>query len=203
MSISDSDRQEIAKAIAAAETATSGEIYCVFTRASDDYRYIPLLWAALIALVLPAPVIAFTLLPVQIIHVAQLAAFLVLGLAFSSGALRIRLVPGAIKRQRAHRHALEQFLAHGLHTTKGRTGVLLFVSNAEHYAEVVADQAIHEKVDAAVWDEAVAALVAAARAGHPAAGFVQAIEICGKVLAQHFPRTGRDRNELPNRLVEM
>lgn len=203
MRISEQDREEIASAIRTAETMTSGEIFCVFARASDDYRCIPLLWAALAALILPAPLILLTLWQVQIIYIAQLALFLSLVLVFAWDPLRIRLVPGPVKRRRAHRNALEQFLAHGLHTTESRTGVLIFVSQAERYAEVVADEAIFQKVEPAVWDEAVAALVAAARERRPGKGFVQAIAICGEVLAVHFPRAKGDRDELPNQLVEL
>ncbi|MDP2619444.1 MAG: hypothetical protein Q8P46_04610 [Hyphomicrobiales bacterium] len=203
MSIGEQEREEISAAIRMAEAMTSGEIFCVFARASDDYRYIPLLWAALAALILPAPLILLTLWPVQIIYVAQLALFLALALALAWTPLRVRLVPGPVKRRRAHRHAFELFLTHGLHMTEARTGVLIFVSEAERYAEVVADQGIYERVDAAVWDEAAAALVAAARNGRPAAGFVKAIAICGEVLARHFPLTAGDRNELPNQLVEL
>jgi putative membrane protein len=203
MRFTESERQEIADAIRAAEAMTGGEIFCVHARASDDYRHIPLLWAALVALILPAPLIPFARWPVETVYLAQLAAFAALALACSWPPLRIRLVPGSVKRRRAHRHALEQFLAHGLHTTQSRTGVLIFVSQAERYAEVVADEAIFRKVEPAVWDEAVAALVAAARAGRPAKGFVQAIAICAEVLARHFPPAKDDRNELPDRLVEL
>lgn len=203
MRIGEKEREEIASAIRTAETMTKGEIFCVLARASDDYRYIPLLWAALAALLLPAPLILFTLWPVQIIYIAQLALFLALIASFTWEPLRFWLVPGTVKRQRAHRNALEQFLAHGLHNTEGRTGVLIFVSEAERYAEVVADEAIYRKVEPGVWDDAVAALVAAAREGRLAQGFVKSVAICGEVLAEHFPRAKDDRNELPNQLVEL
>jgi len=203
MRMRDQDREEISAAIRMAEAMTSGEIFCVYARASDDYRYIPLLWAALAALLLPAPLILFTVWPVQIIYIAQLLLFLALVVVLAWEPLRVRVVPGPVKRRRAHRHALEQFLAHGLHTTEGRTGVLIFMSAAERYAEVVADEGIFRKVDASVWDGAVKALVAAARQGRPGQGFVKAIGICGEVLAQHFPHAEGDRDELPNRLVEL
>lgn len=203
MNITESGRQEIADAIRAAEAMTSGEIFCVFARSSDDYRYIPLLWAAVVALILPAPLILLTLWPVQIIYLAQLVLFLVSALVLAWTPLRVRLVPGPIKRRRAHRHAMELFLSHGLHMTEYRTGVLIFLSDAERYAEVVADEGIYERVDAAVWDDAVSALVAAAREERPAAGFVKAIAICGELLAKHFPLVAGDRNELPNQLVEL
>ena len=51
-------------------------------------------------------------------------------------------MPASIKHLHAHRRAVEQFLVQNLHTTSGRTGVLLFVSVAERYAQIVADKAI-------------------------------------------------------------
>lgn len=203
MEINDRDRDAIAKAITLAEKATSGEIFCVVTRSSDDYRFIPLLWAALAALILPAPLILFTLVSAQAIFLAQLVCFAVLALGLSWWPLRIGCVPRAIRRRRAHARALELFLAHGLHTTAERTGVLLFLSLAERHGEVVADEGIYARVAPDVWDEAVAALVAGAARGAPGEAFTAAIEICGKVLAEHFPPGADDRDELANRLVEL
>jgi putative membrane protein len=34
-------------------------------------------------------------------------------------------------------------------------------------------------------------------------GLVVAIESCGALLAAHFPRAADDRNELPDRVVEV
>lgn len=203
MILTERDRETVAAAIAAAEKATSGEIFCVLARASDDYRFIPLAWAALAALAVPGPLIVATLMSAQAIFLVQLAIFLALALVMQWWPVRIRVVPAAVRRGRAHRHALEQFLAHGLHTTEGRTGVLVFLSLAERYGEVVADEGIYREVDPAVWDEAVAALLAGAAAGQPARGFADAVAVCGKVLARHFPPAPGDRDELPNRLVEL
>ena len=89
--------------------------------------------------------------------------------------------------RRASGNAVRQFLAHGLHTTQDRSGVLIFVSLAEHYAEVIADAGINEKVDQSQWDSMIAVLVDCARQGRVADGFVQVIEVCGTLLAEHFP----------------
>ena len=67
--------------------------------------------------------------------------------------LRFAIVPNSIQRARAHQKAVEQFLAQNLHTTKGRTGVLIYVSFAEHYAEVIADDGIYKKVPHDPWNE--------------------------------------------------
>lgn len=201
MDIDSGVQRVISQAIAAAEAKTSGEIFCVVTRASDDYRFVALTWAALVALSLPLPLVAFTSLPAVQIFAAQLCLFLLTGLASLWDPLRLALVPRSLKHRRAHRNALEQFLAHGLHTTKSRTGVLLFVSLAERHAEVIADEAIYKKVTANVWDETVAALIAGAGRGDIAAGFNDAIAHAGAVLAQHFPPQTGDSNELPDHLV--
>ena len=112
-------------------------------------------------------------------------------------------VPRAIASARSHDAALRQFAAHGLHLTENRTGVLVFVSAAEHHAEIVADAGIAEKVPQEAWDAIVADLIAAARENRLADGYVAAIAEAGKILATHFPGDGANPNELPDRLVVM
>jgi putative membrane protein len=108
-------------------------------------------------------------------------------------------VPRAIKRARAHREALEQFVVRGITRTRNRTGVLIFVSVAERYARIIADEGIAAKVPNSEWQEAVDALTGHMRDGRIAAGFTAAVERCGAVLATHSPADGSP-NELPDRL---
>ena len=124
-------------------------------------------------------------------------------LALSLPAIRFRIVPRRAKHERAHAVAMRQFFAQGLHQTENRTGVLIFASVAERYAEIVADAGINAKVTPEVWDKAVAALIAGMRQRRPGDGFVAAIEQCGAVLAEHFPPGALNRDELPNKLVEI
>ncbi len=199
--ISRKDRKRIERAIAAAEKKTSGEIVAVVANSSDDYIFLPLMWAALLALGVPFIFLSFTSWPATYVYALQLAVFAAAALAVQWWPLRIALVPRAVKRARAHRHAMEQFLAQNLHTTRKRTGVLIFVSSAEHFAEVIADEGIYKKVPPEIWDHAVAGLTANIVRGKAADGFVTAIKLCGGVLAEHFPPGSRDKNELPNHLI--
>jgi putative membrane protein len=80
---------------------------------------------------------------------------------------------------------------------------LIFASVAERYAEIVADAGINSKVTPDVWDKAVAALIAGLKDGRAGDGFVAAVELCGAVLAEHFPPGALNRDELPNKLVEI
>lgn len=201
--LSPDDRRVISEAVREAEQSTSGEIVTVIAAASDDYHYIPLLWAALMALITPMPLLLFSELTAQPTYMVQLAVFIICALALRHPALRHRVIPGPVKRRRAHRQAMEQFLAQNLHSTEGRTGVLIFASIAERYVEIIADQGINERIAPGFWDDVVAGMVGHLKAGRTADGFVQAITACGAALAEHFPPGERNDNELPDTLIEI
>ena len=203
MLLTDADRARVVEAIRGAESKTSGEIYCVITGASSGYRLVPLAWAALVALTVPLPLIHFTDWPAIVIYLLQLIAFVVTLVVLSRPGLRYRLVPSRTKRDRAHAEGVRQFLARGLQNTEARTGVLIFVSVAERYAEILADAGIDRMVTPDVWERAVSALIQGIKSGRPADGFVAAIEQCAAVLAEHVPPGAINRDELPNAMVEM
>lgn len=201
MLLTEPDRARVEQAIRAAEARTSGEIYCVITPSSSDYRLVPLAWAALIALLAPLPLIYLTAWPTAVIYILQLAAFGSVLLGLSHPAIRFRIVPPRLRRERAHVEAERQFIARGLQHTERRTGVLIFVSVAERYAEIVADAGIAQKVAPDAWDPAMAALIVAIKDGRPAEGFTQAIDLCAAILAREFPPGAINRDELPNAIV--
>lgn len=198
---SEDGRQRISDAISAAESKTSGEIIAVVAEASNTYYYVPFMWAALAALIVPWPLIHFTWMAVQWIYLIQLLVFFALLALLWPRGRRASLVPKSISHTHVRRRATEQFLAQNLHTTAGRTGVLIFVSIAERNAVILADNAIDAKVEAGAWQAIVDQLTNEIGAGRPADGFVHAIEEIGKRLAQHFPPGAPDPNELPNHLI--
>jgi putative membrane protein len=199
--ISDEDAQRIGAAIEAAEKKTSGEIVTVLSGESASYLHVPFLWASLIALIVPWPLVYFTWWPVQWIYLAQLGAFLLVLLLTLPRKIRYGLVPWSVKRDRAHRRAVEQFLVQNLHTTAGRTGVLIYVSVAERYAEIIADTGIDKVVPKGTWQAIIDDLTLRLSDGRPGDGFVEAIERVGALLSKHFPPGTRDPNELPNHLI--
>jgi putative membrane protein len=198
--VSTEDHDRIAAAILDAERRTSGEIVCVLARESTDATALPMLLAAVAALFAPWPLLALTALPINIILLVQLLTFFVLALVLCLPRVRIALVPRAARRAMAHRMALEQFMIRGIGRKENRTGVLIFVSLAERYARIVADRAIADRVPQSEWQQAVDALIDHTRHGRIADGFVAAIERCGRVLEEHFPRSETDRRELPDRI---
>lgn len=228
MRLNASEHARVAGAIAAAEARTSGEIFCVLARQVSSYRDISLMWAAAAAFLLPLALIplgfdatwvrglatnweAAHLAALHLSVSQSIAAYAVVQVAIFVGVyliLRIppltRLVtPRAIRRDRTRQAAMHQFLAHGLHVTEHRTGVLIFAALADRQIEVIADRGIHSRVDQTVWAEAVEVLTLALRQGRAADGFEDAIGLVGAVLAEHFPPRPRNLNEVPDRLVEI
>jgi putative membrane protein len=200
MTISEHDRERISAAIRAAEAKTSGEIVCVLAQTSSDATALPILIAALVALALPWLLVAFTAMSVHRILLLQTIVFLALAVLLCLPRVRVALVPRAARRAVAHRVAMEQFSIRGIARKKGHTGVLIFVSLAEHYARIIADEGIAARVPQSQWQGAVDVLVAHMRGGRIADGFITAIDVCGKVLEINFPRTETSRDELPDRI---
>jgi putative membrane protein len=199
MSISAQDRKRISDAIRAAEARTSGEIVCVLARTSSDTTALPILIAAVVALALPWLLVAITAMTVQEILLLQIAVFFVLVVLLCLPDVRVALMTPQMRRAKAHRLAMEQFRTRGL-GKKNRSGILIFVSLAERYARIIADDGTSARVPQSQWQAAIDALVAHMRDGRIAGGFITAIELCGKELAAHFPRAAGGNDELPDRI---
>ncbi len=199
--ISDAEKLDVENAITKAENKTSAEIVAVIARASGGYYYVPYMWGALIALAAPWPLIHWTWMPVQTIYLIQLGVFAALALVLHYPPLRFALVPNGLMRKRAHQRAMQQFVARDIYTTTGHTGVLLFVSVAERYAEIVVDCEVLERVPDEEWKGIIDTLTRDIGQGQPAKALVEAIGRIGLHLAQHFPPSAAKENLLPNHLV--
>ena len=200
MSISKEDRERIANGIRSAEAKTSGEIVCVLARTSTHATALPVILSAAIALATPWLLMAFTAMTVQRILSVQVVVFLVLLVFLSLPSLRVALMPRKMRRAIAYQMAMEQFISRGIAGNKDRAGILIFVSLAERYARIIADDEIAARVPQSAWQGAVDALIAHMRDGRIADGFIAAIDSCGDELARHFPRAAGSRKELPDRI---
>ena len=200
MNISQQDRERISAAIRAAEATTSGEIVCVLAQTSSDTTALPILLAAVVAVALPWLLVALTAFSVHRILLLQTAVFFVLSILLSLPRVRVALLPRAARRAAAYRAATEQFHIRGVSRKKDRSGILIFVSLAERYARIIADEGIVARVPQSEWQGAVDLLVAHMRGGRVADGFIAAVEACGLVLMANFPRTEMSRDELPDRI---
>ena len=118
--------------------------------------------------------------------------------------LRLALTPGATKHRRVRRRAVAVFKAAAERRTVGRTGHPDLSVDGRAARRDRRRRGDPKVTDDQTWGEAMAALLVEvnARAG-PATGFVAAIERVGVVLAEHFPRSATDTNEIPDKLIEL
>jgi len=220
---SDADHDKVSAAIAAAEAESAGEIVAVATPISDPYHDVALHWAVVVLILVLAwaawrpdwlqwwydtltggwhaePTLGELLTFLMIIAVLK---FTVVLLILKWLPLRLALTPGATKHRRVRRRAVAVFKAAAERRTVGRTGILIYLSMAERRAEIVADEAILKVTYEDTWGDAMAALLAAVKAGRVGDGMVAAIERVGAVLSEHFPRSETDTNEIPDKLIEL
>jgi len=199
--LTESELKQVADAINRVERDTDAELVTVLAGQADDYRYIPLLWASLLALLLPGALLFFTgwLTGWQLLLV-QWLTFIVLAVIFRIPSLTSRLIPRSVRHWRACNLARRQFIEQNLHHTSGDTGMLIFVSEAERYVEIMVDRGISSRIDNSAWESIVEAFTADVRNGRVLEGFLGCIDACGALLKQHVPAT-HERNELPNHLV--
>ncbi len=197
---SEQERNQIADAIAEVERRTDAELVTVLAARSDDYAHFAVAIAAAAALLASAP-LALLHPSVLVVLSFQLASFCVLILLFRIPAIAHRIIPRHLGRWHASSMARRQFLEQGLHHTRNETGVLIFVSEAERYVEILADRGVSAHVDNSRWQAVVDRFVANVRRNRVAAGFVEAIGECGDILAEAVPKSPDNLNELPNRLV--
>ncbi len=207
--LTQAEHDRISAAIRKAETNTAGEIYCVVARSSDSYFFSAALIVLAVILCLSlliALALDFWWLEVRVpvfVGAQALASVMALCLIYWMPSLRLLLVPRRWQYMRANDNALRQFLSRNVHLTEQRTGVLIFVSMAERYAEILADAGINCKVSQDLWDRVVADLIEMARKDRLGDGFVSAIDSVAEVLTLHFPRRSGDVNELDDHLVEI
>ncbi len=196
------EKTRIREAVIAAESKTSGEIVPMIVTSSARYTEVELL-GLIMGLFFgvvgewlwgdPWQSSFSNLWPVA----GAMAGFLLCRIP----ALKRHLVSTQRISEAVHSLALASFAEHGLHHTRDHTGILLLVSLHEHRVEVLADRGIHAKVETAVWGEVASHIIDGLKSNRACEAFCKAIERCGEILAEHFPRQPDDKDELPDSLV--
>ncbi len=202
--LSKGDKDRIEKAIATAEKNTSGEIVVRVVRSSGGYAWVP--WCLANTGMLSATALhwLFPQWGTSALSLAewQLAGFAVgLGLTFSPQVRRF-LVPRKTRAFKVHREALARFVAEGIVETQDRTGVLIYISEFENCAEILADKGIHSRVPSGYWDDELAKLVDGIKRKDSATALCAVIQNIGAKLAEEFPPRPQDSNELSDKITE-
>ncbi len=200
MTISKQDADRVAKTLRSAESDTSAEIVCVLASSSSHLTALPVLLAAIVALATPWLLMLLTNLPVQRLLSTQIIVFCVLVALFGWPRVRTRLLPRKARRSIAHQAAMEQFVKRGLAEPKSGPAILIFVSLAERYARIIANEQVASRVPDKEWRLALDQLIEQVRSGQIADGFIAAISKSGAVLKEHFPVTQAAPERFADRL---
>jgi putative membrane protein len=197
------EQERIRQTVVAAEQRTAGEIVPVLVGASARYAEIELagMGIGLVAGTLASFVLQDPWASIHSQLLWPLAGAVAGSILCVIPAVKRNLTPNDRITEAVHLRSLAAFTAQGLHYTRAHTGILILASLLEHRVEVLADRGINEKVAAGTWNEIVQFLTAGLKSGSACDGYCKAIERCGEILAQHFPRSPDDTDELANKLV--
>jgi putative membrane protein len=224
ISINHDQRLKVSEVIKAQEAKTSGEIYCVIARKSDDYSSVITVFAVLAALFIPAiiAILNFDLAEelskyflgwthnseqvgfaenLWLILTLQVIVVIIGAVVSKVPAFVSFLIPKFVKRQTVHKAAIDQFKSHGIAQTEGSTGVLIYVSLSEQMVEILADKGIYSKVDKSVWREAISKILLKSKSDDLVGGLVDGIEEVGAILRTHFPPSDVNKNEISDSVV--
>lgn len=198
------DQSRIEAAIAELEQASAAEIAVAVAQRSSGYAAYPALWAACLALI-AGWVFAIYEPDVLATHLVFAQAVTLIGavLLLHFTPLGMILVPPSVKRGRAAAMARVEFTRLVHDRTRGKNGVLLYVSLSERYVEIIADDGIAAEIAQERWQTIVDDFRTRARRARLGENLVQLIGECAAVLAARFPAQPGQVNELPNTVQDV
>jgi uncharacterized membrane protein len=94
--------------------------------------------------------------------------------------------------------ARREFEFLGMHKTKDRTGVLIFLLLEDKKFYILADEGIHTKVEDGKWTKIAGGMSSHFSRKNFKQGIIQGVQLVGEELSKHFPHKADDKNELPN-----
>ncbi len=202
--LSQEDQKQIMQCVADVEKKTSGEIVPLITTASSDYPTAQATASCIAGLLFSVVIcVAFG----QNDMWTALAAFVV---AYTLISMLMNKFPSLCRvftqkremREKVEEGAMTAFHVHGLHNTRDKTGILIYISVHEKMVHILADSGIDQKVQAGTWDEVVTSLSKGIREGKQAQAICEAIRHCGELLTEKFPVKTDDTNELPDLIIK-
>ncbi|MBI5075434.1 MAG: hypothetical protein HZB62_09775 [Nitrospirae bacterium] len=199
----EAEKDRIAETTRSVECCTIGEVAVMVVNSSDEYREASVLGSVLLGS-------GISLLVSEAFLNASLNYFILLSFFFFPLMWAMFKYMPALKTSFVGRHRLEKavqeralraFYEKGLYKTKANTGVLFFISLLEHKVWVLADKGIYEKIDQQTLDTYALTVSRGIKEGRACDMLCQAIKASGSVLAEHFPMTPGDTNELSNQVM--
>jgi putative membrane protein len=191
-------RTAFGRAIEAIEQVSAAEVVVAVRRRSAPYLHanvaigVAVAIAGLAAMLFSAHVFALTSILID--------PFVVGGAAGAVTELlptvKRLLSPRAMRQREVLRAARATFVERGVHRTRDRSGILVYISWLEREVAVVVDAGIERALPAEIHADAVRSLTAAIPGG--GAVVARQLERFAPALASAMPRRDDDVNELPD-----
>lgn len=212
--------ENIKAAVDKAEERTTGEIAVAVTVESARYSMYELLFAVTAGAVVFAVMLPFAEILQGILDRLMWGAPVwclpavygftcfgvtaVLFLAANVPAVDRLIIPRRVRRLTVYNRALRYFVESGVYATRGRSGILIFVSYMEREVRILADTGVSARIPGETWNSIASDLAEGLGTENAEASFIRAVERCGEILSEHFPAGGDDSgnpDELPDALV--
>ena len=202
--LTQAEQDALVECVKKAEATTSGEIVPVIATMSYEYPRAGLIGSIILGAL---AAVALTLALGREDMWVFLALFLALFLCFSRlfdaiPALKRPFISKREMQEEVAEAAFTAFHAHGLHDTRDKTGIIVYVSVFERSVQVLADKGINDLVNPLAWEEVVALVTDGIRAGKPGEALCAGVTRCGEMLTERFPIKPDDTDELPNLIIE-
>ncbi|WP_313740296.1 hypothetical protein [Pseudomonas sp.] len=179
-------QRRIVEAVASAERRTAATLRVVLARRTDDYPYLPLFWAALLALAVPwALQTALGWHLGRVLLLLHGLLFVGLCLLLRHPRLSGRLVPPALRRRQAAQLARQQLELLGA----AQGGLLIFVCEAERYVRILHGAALAPPVSSHTRHAIENRLRGDLGQGRLLPGLLLAIERCAELFEALAPQS--------------
>lgn len=202
--LTEAQQASLNEAIVQFEHNTSAELVIMIAEASNDYTDVAVVWSLIFA-----SLCTWGLWWGHVLHsfpalwISQTVMLAFSFLVIQEFKLSVMLAPRTVQQKRASFAATAYYSLHHITHTKGRSGVLLYLSLKERYAQILADHSVNQHVPEQTWDILLQPLLKAI----PTAGLVPAlkdtIHQAALTLAPYLPATTQDENELSDAIVLM
>lgn len=130
---------------------------------------------------------------------ARIVAAIAAAEAKTSGEIRVYI--SHKKRHDAMEAARARFLALGMHQTRDRNAVLIYLVPHTHQFALLGDVGVHERCGETFWKEITSRMIPLLKSGLHTQAVEHAVKEVGRALAEHFPRRPGDSNQLPNEVT--
>ncbi len=197
------ERKRIREATREVESRTIGEIAVMVVESSDHYFEAEVVGGVMLSGLLSLIVTA-SYLHASVWWYVPLVFVLFFPFRYlfrKVPALKSTLVSPHRKEHAVRLRAVRAFYEKGLYKTRRNTGVLFLISLFERKVRILADIGIHEKIGQETLNRFATGVSAGIRNGRACDALCEAIRGTGELLAQHFPITADDTNELSDDIL--